>query len=172
MGSAHNQPEHALVFLSSRFPPDVGEVSTIYVVSIAHVLYSDRTAGQKFFTHHCTELPLSRVCNHPLNLPSFPRSLDFFTGVPFKIPSHSIHEHQTNVALIIGQVVVVQSSFTRLEFNDPILGVNLEYSSVVPAILCHPVTILGLLEGKHIGYASWVVLDGQHSKFSFETAVS
>jgi hypothetical protein len=29
-----------------------------------------------------------------------------------------------------------------------------------------------LMEGKHISYASWVVLDSQRSKFSFETAVS
>jgi hypothetical protein len=63
-------------------------------------------------------------------------------------------------------------SFARLEFNDPILGVNLEYSSAIPAIVRHPVTILGLMEGKHISYASWVVLDGQRSKFSFKTAVS
>ncbi len=86
--------------------------------------------------------------------------------------THSIHEHQSNVALIIGHVVVVQSSFALLEFNNPILGVNLEYSSAIPAILRHPVTILGLMEGKHISYASWVVLDGQQSEFSFETAVS
>jgi hypothetical protein len=161
-----------LWFSSGRFPPDVGEVSTIYVVSIVHVLYSDRTVGQKFFIHHCTDLPLSGVCNHPLNPPGFPHLLDFFTGVPFKVPSHSIHEHQTNVALIIGHVVVVQSSFTWLEFNNPILGVNLEYSSTIPAIVRHPVTILGLMEGKHINYASWVVLDGQRSKISFKTAVS
>ncbi len=93
-------------------------------------------------------------------------------GVPFKVPSHSIHKHQSNVALIIGRLVVVQSSFTRLKFHNPILGVNLEYSSAVPAIVRHPVTILGLMEGEHISNASWVVLDGQRSKFSFETAVS
>ena len=145
---------------------------TIYVVSTVYILYSDRTVGQKFFTHLCAELPFSGVCNHPLNPPGFPRPLNFFTGVPFKVPSHSIHENQSNVALNIGHVMVVQSSFTWLEFNNPILGVNLEYSSVIPAILHHPVTILGLMEGKHIRYASWVVLDGQRSKFSFETAVS
>jgi len=47
--------------------------------------------------------------------------------------------------------MVVESSGTWLELHNPLVGVHLEYSTTIFAVVRHSVTLLCSVEREHIG---------------------
>ena len=159
-------------FLPGRLAPKVSKVRTENPVSIMNILHGDRAIGNKLFTHQSFEFPLSGVPNHPLKSSSFFGLLDLVPCITFEISPNrsdhhtllgdililflilflffgyvSCHQHVLDNVHFCGHVNIVKPALAWLELHYPILGMHLEYSVPVPAVVCDSVLLRHRLQG-------------------------
>ena len=62
--------------------------------------------------------------------------------------------------------MVMESSGTWLELSDPLIGMHLEYSATIFAVVRHSVTLLCSVEQEHIGDSVGTMLHHKAPKAS------